>query len=119
MAYWYSDVIIVNYGFKHPMVPACPTMYDMGQEMEMWKRRSLTMEIEIGHAYNDLEVLERELKGAQNVLDSCNCDDALQHKVSSGKSRKGQQPVKHHDQIQGSNQPPDYERHGIRRFDVL
>ena len=106
------------------MVPACPTMDDMRQEMELWKKRSLTMEIEIGHAYNDLEVLERELKRAQSVMEECNCDDAiLQHKVSSGttsgdgssKSRKGQQPVKHHDHIRGSNQPPDYERHGIRR----
>lgn len=120
VTYWYSDdcddIVIANYGFTHPMVPACPTTEELRQEVELWKRRANNFETEIELAYVDLEVLERELAHAHDALASCNCDDSFQgqHK-GTGKSRKGKTAIDKHDHIRGSNQPPDYERHGIRR----
>lgn len=121
VTYWYSDdcddVVIANYGFTHPMVPACPTAEELRQEVELWKRRSNNFETEIELAYGDLEVLERELAHAHDALASCNCDDSFQgqHHKGSSKSRQGLPAIDKHDHIRGSNQPPDYERHGIRR----
>lgn len=121
VTYWYTDdcddIVIANYGFTHPMVPACPTIEDLRQEVAMWTRRSQNFETELGHVYTDLEALERELARAHEVLKSCDCDDAFegQRHKSSSKSRKQNPAINKHDRIRGSNQPPDYERHGIRR----
>lgn len=123
VTYWYSDdcddVVIANYGFTHPMVPSCPSAVELQQDIDFWKRRALNLETEIGHAYDDIDELEREMERAVSLLTSCNCDGFKRPRAAS-KSRKGSGDTTHddaHDHIRGSGErrPTDHERNGIRR----
>lgn len=114
-----GDVVIANYGFTHPMVPSCPSAVELQQDIDFWKRRALNLETEIGHAYDDIDELEREMERAVSLLTSCNCDGFKRPRAAS-KSRKGSGDTTHddaHDHIRGSGErrPTDHERNGIRR----
>jgi SET domain len=121
VTYWYSDdcedIMIANYGFTHPMVPACPTIDDLRYEIDLWKSRSLNFEAEVVSLLEEIETLEKEISRLQNVVSSCACNEAYkgEHHKPSGKSRKDNSNINKHDHIRGSNQQPDYQRHGVRR----
>jgi hypothetical protein len=121
VTYWYSDdcedIMIANYGFTHPMVPACPTIDDLRYEMDLWKSRSSNFEAEVVSLLDEMETLEKEIARLQYVVSSCNCNEAYQgeHRKPSGKSRKDNSNINKHDHIRGANQQPDYQRHGVRR----
>mmetsp|Transcript_1478 Transcript_1478/g.1998 ORF Transcript_1478/g.1998 Transcript_1478/m.1998 type:complete len:572 (+) Transcript_1478:235-1950(+) len=116
VTYWYSDdcddIIIANYGFTHPMVPHCPTVDDVKDEAEKWKRRSQALEEEIEHTFDDLDELELELMQAEEVLAKYNIKD---YKVSSNSRSRKQNGHPSADHIRGTNHQPIQQRRSIRR----
>lgn len=116
VTYWYSDdcddIIIANYGFTHPMVPPCPTVDDVKDEAEKWKRRSQALEEEIEHTFDDLDELEKELKEAKVVLKKYNIKDQVFSGNSRSRKQNGQPNADH---IRGTNSQSIQQRRSIRR----
>mmetsp|Transcript_22299 Transcript_22299/g.33836 ORF Transcript_22299/g.33836 Transcript_22299/m.33836 type:complete len:572 (-) Transcript_22299:30-1745(-) len=116
VTYWYSDdcddIIIANYGFTHPMVPPCPTVDDIKDEAEKWKRRSQALEEEIEHTFDDLDELEQELIQAEEVLERHNIKEHIYSGNSRSRKQNGQPSADH---IRGTTSQSIQQRRSVRR----
>mmetsp|Transcript_31235 Transcript_31235/g.44355 ORF Transcript_31235/g.44355 Transcript_31235/m.44355 type:complete len:409 (-) Transcript_31235:37-1263(-) len=119
LTYWYSsdceDVVIANYGFTHPMVPACPSLEDYKEKSELWKQRSDEMQQELEAAYDDLERLQTEMK---RLLERCNCSGVKHDKIGDRKQpsmdptkAKKPAPGRHSHQATSPPQQQEEEQH--------
>ena len=81
ITFYYSgdceDVIYGNYGFVHPMIPACPTSADMKKESESWMAKSQELNTALVAAYEDMDTMEADINNLADRLEGCGCQEEI------------------------------------------
>lgn len=79
ITFYYSgdceDVIYANYGFVHPMIPACPTLQDTKKQVESWVAKSKELSTALVAAYEDMDTMEADINDLADKLESCGCQE--------------------------------------------
>ena len=81
ITFYYSgdceDIIYGNYGFVHPMIPACPTSADMKKEVESWMAKSQELNTALVAAYEDMDTMEADIDNLADRLEACGCQEDI------------------------------------------
>jgi len=121
VTFWYSDdcddVMIANYGFSHPIIPSCMIR---DKKSSRYKERIQALELEVDHAYDDLEKLDRELERVEKLLKQCHCEEDHHETMTSSRKRavattKLRQEARSITATISSKEEEDGQRHGVRR----
>ena len=79
ITFYYSgdceDAIYANYGFVHPMIPACPTLQDTKKEVESWVAKSKELSTALVAAYEDMDTMEADINDLADKLEACGCQE--------------------------------------------
>jgi len=80
VTFYYSDdcedIIIANYGFSHPMIPRCPTMFeDLKVQITQLKDQAETLTDKLISTQNKLMEVEEEILRLRHGC-NCNCGDS-------------------------------------------
>lgn len=111
VTFWYSDecdhIMVGLYGFTHPIVPSCPTAEEYRRASEDWRQKAQSLDVQLQHAMEDIDLLDSELVRLQGILNGCDC--CLYEKKTVTRLR--------HEHVRGAIQEADdLERHGVRKM---
>lgn len=102
-----SDVIVANYGFLHPLVPACTNNDDWKSRAEALEEKDEMREAVMWDLYQQMDLLREELSDLHSQLIECECEEGEKKISEHQKLRRENHSARHDIGVRGHSHNTD------------